>query len=598
MRALRFLVPFLLAVGLRAQTVLQNNVNIAGTESILSGGNLSFLSGSTVTFGISGTTNSLLYITNSGGNVGTVGLGSGLSISGGNLVAASSTSHNPTASVGPTAVNGSASTFMTSDSAPAINLAGQYNWTALHTFTYPAVATSGKEYGVEVTPTLNQRNAAAFSMIYGNETVTQAGTGTQDLEELAVGGTDKWQVNSTGTVTTGIWNGTTIVSGYGGTGQSTFAIGSVLEASSANTWTALAPGLVNYVLTSGGTGVVTSYQSISTVLSSLGTVAQGDLLYYNGTSWVFLAPGTSGQVLSTTGAGSNPAWINNSTPPGSTTAHDVVSYSNTAGALEDTGYMNFNTSNVATVSTTSSNANGSLYVNNAVSGAGNNIVASFLGTGTTGGGGAGLLLGVQQASNNLGELEFVYSSNGSTSNELAVSFYGTANRLTLTAAGAFSLPTLSTAGAIINNSSGTLATTADFYTAYLTGTAYTMTGSAAAITGGTTSPSVTLTHAGTYLLRGGVVSEYVGATYAANQTATYTFYRTNNTAAAVGNSTVVELRVLTTLTDNAGTPSIPEYLYTATAGDIITIYGNVSATPSAGSVTVNPGTWICAERKY
>ena len=40
----------------------------------------------------------------------------------------------------------------------------------------------------------------------------------------------------------------------------------------------------------------------------LASAAQGDVLYYNGTSYVRLAPGTSGQFLQTIGAGANPAW--------------------------------------------------------------------------------------------------------------------------------------------------------------------------------------------------------------------------------------------------------------------------------------------------
>jgi hypothetical protein len=36
--------------------------------------------------------------------------------------------------------------------------------------------------------------------------------------------------------------------------------------------------------------------------------AQGDLLYFNGSSWVTLAPGTSGYVLETQGSGANPQW--------------------------------------------------------------------------------------------------------------------------------------------------------------------------------------------------------------------------------------------------------------------------------------------------
>ena len=40
----------------------------------------------------------------------------------------------------------------------------------------------------------------------------------------------------------------------------------------------------------------------------LASAAQGDVLYYNGTSYVRLAPGTSGQQLQTQGAGANPIW--------------------------------------------------------------------------------------------------------------------------------------------------------------------------------------------------------------------------------------------------------------------------------------------------
>ena len=38
------------------------------------------------------------------------------------------------------------------------------------------------------------------------------------------------------------------------------------------------------------------------------SVAQGDILYYNGANWVNLGPGTSGYFLKTQGAGANPAW--------------------------------------------------------------------------------------------------------------------------------------------------------------------------------------------------------------------------------------------------------------------------------------------------
>ena len=41
---------------------------------------------------------------------------------------------------------------------------------------------------------------------------------------------------------------------------------------------------------------------------ALGSDAQGDVMYYNGSDWVRLAAGTSGQFLKTQGAGANPIW--------------------------------------------------------------------------------------------------------------------------------------------------------------------------------------------------------------------------------------------------------------------------------------------------
>lgn len=41
---------------------------------------------------------------------------------------------------------------------------------------------------------------------------------------------------------------------------------------------------------------------------ALGSDAQGDIMYYNGTDWVRLGAGLSGRVLTTAGVGANPAW--------------------------------------------------------------------------------------------------------------------------------------------------------------------------------------------------------------------------------------------------------------------------------------------------
>lgn len=44
---------------------------------------------------------------------------------------------------------------------------------------------------------------------------------------------------------------------------------------------------------------------------AMGSDAQGDTLYYNGSSYARLAAGTSGYLLSTQGAGANPQWVAN-----------------------------------------------------------------------------------------------------------------------------------------------------------------------------------------------------------------------------------------------------------------------------------------------
>lgn len=123
------------------------------------------------------------------------------------------------------------------------------------------------------------------------------------------------------------------------------------------------------------------------------------------------------------------------------------------------------------------------------------------------------------------------------------------------------------------------------YTAYAAGTPYTMTATPAQVAFGTTSPAVTLSTAGTYLIMAASNLQYVAATYAGNQTASLKLRRTNNTASDLPNATrTIELRIITTITDDAGIVSIPAVVYTASAGDIIQIYGSVSATPAAGSV--------------
>jgi hypothetical protein len=146
------------------------------------------------------------------------------------------------------------------------------------------------------------------------------------------------------------------------------------------------------------------------------------------------------------------------------------------------------------------------------------------------------------------------------------------------------------AGVTITNGTGTItvASTAAGITGlatYAAGTAYAMTASDAALDFGTTDPTITFATAGRYLVLGRAYLRYNGATYAANQTATVHLQRTNNTPAAITNgTTTATLRIISGITDSVGIMEIPPVIYTATAGDILTVYGALSATPSIGSV--------------
>lgn len=143
-----------------------------------------------------------------------------------------------------------------------------------------------------------------------------------------------------------------------------------------------------------------------------------------------------------------------------------------------------------------------------------------------------------------------------------------------------------------------------------TGTVYALTNTAAAIDFGTIDPAITLSTPGTYLIRGKVKLKYNAATVSA-ETATIKLRRTNNTAAdltisplsAVAASDTIDLPVATTLTHDYGWVTL-EAIYTVTASggvpntdDVITLFGNVSAALSAGTIDVVAAN-IIAQRLY
>jgi len=99
------------------------------------------------------------------------------------------------------------------------------------------------------------------------------------------------------------------------------------------------------------------------------------------------------------------------------------------------------------------------------------------------------------------------------------------------------------------------------------------------------SVSVVIPRTGKYLLFARVLCNYAAATFAAVKTLTFKVRRTNNTAADISNAaTTAKMQVITTETYTVPMQPIPTVLYSATAGDILQIYGSLETAPGAGAV--------------
>lgn len=121
---------------------------------------------------------------------------------------------------------------------------------------------------------------------------------------------------------------------------------------------------------------------------------------------------------------------------------------------------------------------------------------------------------------------------------------------------------------------------------FASGTAYTLTNTSTALTFGTSSPTLVLDKAGTYLIIGRTNLEMVGATFAANRNVTLKLRRTNNTPADLtGGTTVLGTGIVTTVSQVLSDANLPAVFYTTTnTNDIVTIFGDVSVVPTAGSL--------------
>ena len=117
-----------------------------------------------------------------------------------------------------------------------------------------------------------------------------------------------------------ITSGTLAVARGGfGANFSTDSQGGFPYLSATGIFSVLAAGAVGQFLKTGGAGANPSWADPTTLTEhdigssthsdiTLTSVAEGDILYYDGAQWVNLAPGTRDQFLATQGASQNPVW--------------------------------------------------------------------------------------------------------------------------------------------------------------------------------------------------------------------------------------------------------------------------------------------------
>jgi len=142
-----------------------------------------------------------------------------------------------------------------------------------------------------------------------------AGNPTLDISSAYVG---QATITTLGTVGTGVWQGTAVGATFGGTGQTSYAVGDILYANTTTTLAKLSDIATGNALISGGVNTAPSWGKIGLATHVSGTLpianggtgltttpANGQLLIGNGTGYALsTVTGTAGNVTVTNGAGS------------------------------------------------------------------------------------------------------------------------------------------------------------------------------------------------------------------------------------------------------------------------------------------------------
>lgn len=157
--------------------------------------------------------------------------------------------------------------------------------------------------------------AASTSIAINGNQITSGTVGSSYISGSYTG------ITGVGTLTAGTWNATTIAAIYGGTGQSSYAVGDLLYASSTTALSKLADVATGNALISGGVSTAPSWGKIGLTTHVSGTLpvanggtnltsyAVGDILYASGTTTLAsLADVATGNVLLSGGVSTAPSY--------------------------------------------------------------------------------------------------------------------------------------------------------------------------------------------------------------------------------------------------------------------------------------------------